>query len=72
VETGMIIAFFNAGKGISSVISGPLSGVLEASDSWRGQVGYAYGSGYGYMIIFSGVTTSFASIGWFGKKFGVV
>lgn len=72
VESGMIISLFTAGKGIGSVISGPLSGVLVESDVWKDHTGYAYGSGYGYLIIFSGITAAFASIGWFGKKFGIV
>ncbi|KAF1964392.1 MFS general substrate transporter [Bimuria novae-zelandiae CBS 107.79] len=72
VENGMVVALFTAGKGIASVISGPVSGALVSSDTWKGHVGYAYGSGYGFMIVFSGVTASFASIGWIGKRLGVV
>ena len=72
VENGMIVALFTAGKGIASVISGPVSGAWVASDTWKGQVGYAYGSGYGFMIVFSGITASFASIGWIGKRLGLV
>lgn len=72
VDTGMIIALFTAGKGVSSIISGPLSGVLVESDSWTQNVGFAYGSGYGYLIVFSGVTAAFATIGWIGKRFGLV
>jgi MFS family permease len=72
VENGMIVALFTAGKGVASVISGPVSGALVEADTWNGQVGFAYGSGYGYMIIFSGITASFASIGWIGKRLGVV
>jgi len=72
VENGMIIALFTAGKGIGCVISGPVSGALVASDSWKNSVGYAYGSGYGYLIVFSGVTASFAGIGWLGKRCGMV
>ncbi|KAF2019457.1 MFS general substrate transporter [Aaosphaeria arxii CBS 175.79] len=70
VETGMIIALFTAGKGVSSVVSGPLGGLLASSDAWKGHVGYAYGSGFGYLIVFSGVTASFGSLGWIGRKFG--
>ncbi|KAH8883101.1 MFS monocarboxylate transporter [Thozetella sp. PMI_491] len=72
VETGMMIAVFSAGKGIGAVISGPLSGALMKSDAWRDHIGYGFGSGYGYLIVFTGVTASFASIGWFGKLFGAV
>lgn len=72
VENGMIVALFTAGKGIASVISGPVSGALVASDTWKGQAGYAFGSGYGFMIVFSGMTAAFASVGWIGKRLGAV
>lgn len=72
VETGMIIAMFSAGKGLGAVISGPLSGALVKSDVWKNHAGYAYGSGFGYLILFSGITASFQSIGWVGKKCGII
>ncbi|CAH0023710.1 unnamed protein product [Clonostachys rhizophaga] len=72
VEAGMIISLFTAVKGVGSLISGPLSGVLVASDSWKGRAEFAYGSGYGYLIIFSGITASFAATGWVGKRLGLV
>ncbi|KAH8801393.1 putative MFS monocarboxylate transporter [Xylogone sp. PMI_703] len=71
VEPALILSLFTAGKGIGSVISGPLSGALVTSDAWKNRVGYAYGSGYGYLIIFSGITAAFGSIGWVGKKSGL-
>lgn len=72
VENGMIVALFTAGKGIASVISGPISGALVSSDTWKGHLGFSYGSGYGFMIVFSGITASFSSIGWIGKRLGLV
>lgn len=72
VETGMMIALFTAGKGVASLIAGPLSGSLVTSDAWKGHVGYAYGSGYGYVIVFCGATASFGGLGWIGRKLGWV
>lgn len=72
VETGMMITLFAAGKGVSSVISGPLSGALVRSDVWKNHQSFAFGSGYGYLIIFSGVTAGLSTVGWVGKKCGVV
>ena len=69
VQTGMIIALFTAAKGMSSLIAGPLSGFLVVVDTWKEHAGYAYGSGYGYLIVLCGVTASFGSVGWIGKKF---
>lgn len=72
VETGMIIALFTAAKGVSSLIAGPFSGYLVEIDVWEGHAGYAYGSGYGNLIVLCGVTAAFGSLGWIGKKMGLV
>lgn len=71
-ETGMIIALFAAGKGLGAVISGPLSGALVEVGVWRNGMDYAWGSGYGLLILFSGVTAATQGLGWCGKKFGLV
>ena len=41
VENGMVVAMFTAGKGIGCVVSGPVSGALVASDTWKNSVAYA-------------------------------
>jgi MFS family permease len=71
-ETGMIISFFAAGKGVASIISGPLSGALVRSDGWKHHASFAFGSGYGTLILFSGLTASLSLIGWCGKRCGFV
>jgi MFS family permease len=53
-DSGMIFAFLSAGKGIGNVCSGPLSEVLLHADSWK--AGFTYGSGYGALIVFTGVS----------------
>ncbi|GAB7348849.1 hypothetical protein MBLNU459_g7555t2 [Dothideomycetes sp. NU459] len=71
-ETGMIIALFSSGKGIGAVISGPLSEALVAADGWKGKAAFAYGSGYGSLIICTGVTAGFAGVSWCGRRFGIL
>jgi hypothetical protein len=39
---------------------------------WKNHAGFAYGSGYGYLILFSGITAAFQSMGWFFKKCGII
>ncbi|PNS14156.1 hypothetical protein CAC42_6669 [Sphaceloma murrayae] len=67
-DTGMIIAVFAAGKGIGSVISGPLSGAIVDARWFQGDAEYAWGSGYGGLILFSGATAAVTGAGWCGKK----
>ncbi len=68
----MMVAVFSAGKGNRLGHIRPLSGALIQSDGRKNNAGYAFGSGYGYLILFSGITASFGSLdGWSGKLFGV-
>lgn len=72
VDIGMVVALFTAGKGISNIVAGPLSGALVTSDPWKGKAEFAYGSGYGLLFAFAGITACFACAGWIGKKAGLV
>jgi len=54
-DSGMVFACLAAGKGIGNVASGPLSEALIRSGYWRGAA-LGYGSGYGPLIVFTGVT----------------
>lgn len=45
VDTAMVMSLLGAGRGIGAVITGPLSESLLRVDAWKGEAGYAYGSG---------------------------
>ncbi|KAL7947608.1 major facilitator superfamily domain-containing protein [Trichoderma barbatum] len=67
----MVVGLLSAGRGIGNVVSGPLSEALLKGMPWQGQAAAGYGSGYGTMIAFTGVTTVvgggsylFRRIGW--------
>lgn len=70
VNTGMALAFLAAGKGIGSVVSGPLSEKLLEADHWNRTPSSAFGIGYGNLVIWSGLTMFFGGVGWFAKQFG--
>ncbi|KAF1976816.1 MFS general substrate transporter [Bimuria novae-zelandiae CBS 107.79] len=72
VDTGMVVALFAAGKGIGAVVSGPLSEVLLEADELRGKAGGAFGTGYGSLVAWSGVTMFFGGISWFAKTLGKI
>ncbi|KEF54148.1 uncharacterized protein A1O9_09943 [Exophiala aquamarina CBS 119918] len=55
-DLGMVFGFLAAGRGIGNVVSGPLSEVLLAGNPWRNPANFAYGSRYGPLIVFTGVT----------------
>ncbi|KKA20383.1 MFS monocarboxylate transporter [Rasamsonia emersonii CBS 393.64] len=55
-EPTIVFAFLAAGRGIGNVVSGPLSEKLLQGFPWRDAAGGAYGSGYGTLIVFTGIT----------------
>lgn len=69
-DVGMMIGVTSAGRGVGSVLSGPLSGALLRGGVWRGKVGFGYGSGFGELIVFTGVTAAVGGMSWFGKRLG--
>jgi len=68
-DVGMMIGVTSAGRGIGSVLSGPLSEVLLRGGSWKG-AGNGYGSGFGELIVFTGVTAAVGGMSFFGKRLG--
>jgi MFS family permease len=56
VEPVMVIGMLLLGRGVGNMISGPLSEALIRGMPWQGQAIGGYGSGYGGLIIYSGLT----------------
>ncbi|KAL2839835.1 major facilitator superfamily domain-containing protein [Aspergillus pseudoustus] len=55
-ESSMVFACLAAGRGVGNLVSGPLSEALVKGMPWEGAVGYGFGSGFGPLIVFTGVT----------------
>lgn len=53
-DHGMVIGLLAAGRGIGSVICGPLSEALLKTRPWEGQARFGYGTGFGPLIVFTG------------------
>ncbi|KAI2993709.1 hypothetical protein CBS147346_10873 [Aspergillus niger] len=66
LETGLVFGLLAGGRGIGSVISGPLSSALMQQGSITGQengeIGYT--TDYGALILFTGVTAIFGGWSW--------
>lgn len=67
IDSGLIVALMAAGKGIGAVISGPLSERLLSIDRWQGHAGFAYGSDYGVLVVFTGVSATLGGTAWIGR-----
>ncbi|KAF1846938.1 MFS general substrate transporter [Cucurbitaria berberidis CBS 394.84] len=57
VDTLMCYSLLCVGRGIGNIISGPLSEALIDGMPWKGEAIGGYGSGFGALIVFSGLTS---------------
>ena len=72
LESGLVFGMLAAGRGIGSVVSGPLSEALLSSKSWQGEASLGYGTEYGPLIVFTGVSAALSGLGFVGRRVGWV
>lgn len=70
VDPVMVFVLLAAGRGIGNVISGPMSQAMYHAMPWKGEAGLAYGSGYGSLIVFTGITALGSGICFLGRRVG--
>lgn len=72
-DANIVFGFLAAGRGLGSIISGPLSeALISASKALEGCDGFAYSSQYGSLVIFSGCTAFVGGFSWFAHRFGFI
>jgi hypothetical protein len=71
-DLGSIFGLLSLGRGIGNVICGPMSEGLLRYHDWNNRARFAYGSDYGVLVIFTGCTAAFATVGWVAKRLRVV
>lgn len=69
-DAGSVLGVLSVGRGIGAVVSGLSSEPLLSGSPWKGEAGLGYGSGYGGLIVFTGVTATLGSVGFMGKRLG--
>jgi len=69
-EVGLVLGLLVAGRGIGSVASGPLSEALLKDRLWKGEAALGYGSGYGALIVFTGICVALSGSSWGAKAMG--
>ncbi|KXJ90912.1 major facilitator superfamily domain-containing protein [Microdochium bolleyi] len=72
IDPSMVFGWLAAGRGIGNIVSGPLSESLARGMPWEGQAGLGYGSGYGGLIVFTGVTALLGGGSWMWKRLGLL
>lgn len=71
-EVSMLFGLYAAGRGVGSVISGPLSEALVHQKPWTGKAAMGYGTGYGVLILFTGVSAALGAVPWIGRRTGMI
>jgi MFS family permease len=69
-DPSMVFAFLALGRGVGNVVSGPLSEALVKDLPWQGEAFSGYGSGYGSLIAFTGVTALFGGGSFLWRRLG--
>lgn len=69
-ELGLVFGLLAAGRGMGSVVSGPLSEALLRDKPWTGAAFAGYGTGYGGLIVFTGVSAMLSGVSWIARMFG--
>ncbi|KAJ2981356.1 hypothetical protein NUW58_g6710 [Xylaria curta] len=68
IDPPMIFGWLCAGRGIGSLASGPLSDALTKGMAWKGNAAAGYGSGYGTLIAYTGVTAALSCSSFLWRK----
>ncbi|KAM4056919.1 major facilitator superfamily protein [Hirsutella rhossiliensis] len=66
----MVLGLLSTGRGIGSVVSGPLSQLLTKDLPWHGKAFGGYGTGYGPLIAFTGATAAMSGITFVWRRLG--
>lgn len=69
-ETGLVIGLLSAGRGIGSVVSGPLSQALLSGSRSKAIINVGYDTGYWSVITFTGVSVALGSFGFGARRLG--
>ncbi|XDG04365.1 hypothetical protein ABKA04_003980 [Annulohypoxylon sp. FPYF3050] len=73
IDPSMVFGWLAAGRGIGNVVSGPLSEGLMNGLPWKGDtVAFGYGSGYGSLIVFTGVTALLGGSSFVWRRMGLL
>lgn len=71
---GLMLGLLGAGRGVGSIVCGPISETLiNANWPWTGKPSaMGYGTSFGGLIVFTGVTASFGALGFTARKLGIL
>jgi MFS family permease len=68
-DVGTLIGLLSAGRGLGPLVSDPLSEALLHKPR-PGKASLGYGSGYGGLIVFTGIAAAMGGVSFLGKRLG--
>ena len=71
LDTSSVVSLLAAGKGIGSIVSGPMSESLLHLGP-LGNARFVYGTSYGNLVVFTGVATMLGGTAWAGRQLRLV
>ncbi len=66
----MVLGALSFGRGVGNIVSGPLSEGLVKGLPWQGQAFGAYGSGFGPLVVVTGITAFVGSAPFLWRRIG--
>lgn len=71
---GLVLGLFTAGRGVGSIVCGPISEILmSAKWPWAGKSSaMGYGTNFGVLIVFTAITACFGAVGFGARKLGLL
>jgi len=70
VDPSMVFGCLAAGRGVGNIVSGPISEALVKGYPWKGKAASGYGSGYGSLIVFTGITALLGGASYLWRRIG--
>lgn len=72
-DANIVFGCLAAGRGVGSIVSGPLSeALIAAGGSLQESGSLAYGSEFGSLIVFTGCTALVGGFSWVARKAGLI
>lgn len=72
VDPSLVFGWLCAGRGVGNLASGPLSNLLIQGRPWLNQAVGGYGSGYGSLIVYTGVSAVVGGSALFWRRLGML
>lgn len=72
LDPSLVFAWLCAGRGLGNVVSGPLSDLLLRGRPWLGRAPGGYGSGFGSLIVYTGLSAFVGGSAFFWKRLGIL